>query len=56
MSAALEHTSSKTLRYFRVIARFAFIHKPGSDVSPLQLPPVHHHTSCDGVCKWFWTE
>jgi len=33
-----------------------FIRNPGSDISPLHLPPAHHNTSCDGVCIWFWRD
>jgi len=49
--AALEHRLHKPLRYFRALARFAFISNPGNDASSLQLPSVHHHSSCDGYAR-----
>jgi len=51
LSAALEHKLPKPLRYFRVLARMAFIRKPGNDASPLQFPSVHHNSSCDGCAR-----
>jgi len=43
------NTLPKPRRYFRVLAPYVFIRKLDSDVSPLQLPPVHHNTY-EGVC------
>jgi len=34
MQVDLEHRLPKHLRYFRVLARFAFIRNPGNDSSP----------------------
>jgi len=47
----LEHRLPKPLRYFYVLARFAFFRNPGSDASQLQLPSVHHNPSCDGCTR-----
>jgi len=41
----------KPLKYFRVLARFAFIHNPGNDSSPQQLPSIHHNPACDGCAR-----